>query len=43
MIGPTLKPQNVYDSKKKDIPTNEGENKTPFFVIICGSKDVLMN
>jgi hypothetical protein len=28
---------------KKDVPTNEGENKTPFFVIICGSKDVLMN
>jgi hypothetical protein len=29
--------------EKIDIPTNEGENKTPFFAKICGSKDVLMN
>jgi hypothetical protein len=28
--------------KKKDVPTTEGETKTPFFVILCGSIDLLI-
>jgi hypothetical protein len=36
MIGSTSKPWDVYDSRKKDVPTNEGETEIPFFVIICG-------
>jgi hypothetical protein len=27
--------------EKKDIPTNEGETKMPFFAIICGSINIL--
>jgi hypothetical protein len=39
MIGLALKPQNVYNSKKNDIPTIERETKIPFLAIICGSID----
>jgi hypothetical protein len=28
--------------EKKDVPTNEGETKIPFFVIIYGSIDFLI-
>ncbi len=43
MIGPALKPWDVYNSwKKKDIPTIEEETKIPFFVVINGSLEVLI-
>ncbi len=41
MIGPTLKPQNVYNIKKK-IQTIDEETKIPFFAIIFGSLKVLI-
>jgi hypothetical protein len=34
MISPTPKPQDVYDSWKKNIPTTKREIKIPFFAII---------
>jgi hypothetical protein len=42
MIGLALKPQDVYNSKKKDVPTIEGETKIPFLIIICGLIDFLI-
>jgi hypothetical protein len=42
MICFTLKPWNVYDSKKKDVLTIEEETKIPFFVVINGSLEVLI-
>jgi hypothetical protein len=41
MINLAPKPRDVYDSKKKDIPTIEGVTKIPFLAIICGSIDFL--
>jgi hypothetical protein len=37
-----LKPRDVYNSRKKDIPTIEEETKIPFFVVIFGSLDILI-
>jgi hypothetical protein len=34
MIGLALKPRDVYDSKKKDVPTNEEKNQN---TIICSN------
>jgi len=42
MIGPTLKPLAVYNSRKKNVPTIEGETKIPFLVLIYGSIDFLI-
>jgi hypothetical protein len=42
MIGLALKPQDVYNSRKKDIPTIDEETKIPSFVVINGSLDVLI-
>jgi len=42
MIGLALKPWNVYDSRKKDVPTIEGETKIPLLVVICGSISFLI-
>ncbi len=36
MIGLAKKPQNVYDNRKKDVPTIEGQTKIPFLAVICG-------
>ncbi len=40
--GHALKPRNVYNSRKKDVPTIEEETKIPFFAVIFGSLDVLI-
>jgi hypothetical protein len=42
MIGLALKPQDVYNSWKKNIPTIDEETKIPSFVVINGSLDVLI-
>jgi hypothetical protein len=42
MISPALKPGDVYDNWKKDIPKTEREIKIPLFAIICGSIDFLI-
>jgi hypothetical protein len=42
MIGLTLKPWDVYGSRKKRRPTIEIETKIPFFAVIFGSLDVLI-
>ncbi len=42
MIGPASKPWDVCDSRKKDVPTIEGETKIPFLVVIYGSIDFLI-
>ncbi len=42
IIGPALKPQNVYDNRKKDVPTIERETKIPLLAIICGSINFLI-
>ncbi len=37
-----LKPWNVYNSWKKDSPTNEENTKIPLFAVIFSSLDVLI-
>ncbi len=39
---PCVETMIVYDSKKKDVPTIDGETKIPFFVVIFSSLDVLI-
>jgi hypothetical protein len=39
---PCVETMIVYDSKKKDVPTIDGETKIPFFVIIFSSLNILI-
>jgi hypothetical protein len=42
MISLALKPWDVYNCRKKDVPKIDEETKIPFFVLIFGSLDILI-
>jgi hypothetical protein len=42
MICPTIKPQDVYDSREKKVPTIERETKILILAIIYGLIDFLI-
>jgi hypothetical protein len=42
MICPTIKPQDVYNSGKKKVPTIERETKIPILAVIYGLIDFLI-
>ncbi len=42
MIGLALKQQDVYDNRKKNVPTIDEKTIIPLFGVIFGSLDVLI-
>jgi len=42
IIGLALKPRDVYNNWKKNVPRNEEKTKIPLFVVIFGSLNNLI-